>query len=201
MAFHFYKTRKAGGVIIPGQQKEKELVPTVPNLVLRELVVALVVLSFIFILSVFLDAPLRERANPAYSPNPAKAPWYFMGIQELIMHFHPFFAVVLIPLLILFFLFYLPFLKYDRYDGGVWFSSSKGKQLTLISALTALALTPMLVIADEYLFHLATWLPDIPSILVDGIIPFVLIIGAILLFHIIEALLQYKRDLRKAIEK
>ena len=81
--------------------KDEPMVDTQPNLVSREFVVALVLLAFLLAISVIFDAPLRERANPSFSPNPAKAPWYFMGLQELLIHFHPFFAVVVFPVTII----------------------------------------------------------------------------------------------------
>ncbi len=103
MAFHFWRVRKAHGVVIPRSVDEApdeapEYVLTLPNLLLRELVVACLLIAFIMVMSVLFDAPLGEAANPGMSPNPAKAPWYFVGLQELLLHFHPFFAVVAIPL-------------------------------------------------------------------------------------------------------
>ena len=70
MAFHFWKVRKAGGVVVPGGSKndDKEYVPTVPHLVAREFVVALVLLAVIMMVSAFRDAPLLEKANPAIEP-------------------------------------------------------------------------------------------------------------------------------------
>ena len=104
------------------------MVSTVPNLVARELVVALVLVASLLLLSILFDAPLRERANPSFSPNPAKAPWYFMGLQELLIHFHPFFAVVVFPGMILAGSLWLPYIKYDDNNYGIWFLSEKGKK-------------------------------------------------------------------------
>ena len=97
MGYHFWRIRKAGGVIVAEKDKDGAMVDTQPHLVNREFVVAMVLLAFLFIISSLFDAPLRERANPSFSPNPAKAPWYFMGLQELLIHFHPFFAIVVFP--------------------------------------------------------------------------------------------------------
>ena len=86
--YHFWRIRKGGGVIVPQHKANSPMVNTSPHLVAREFVVAMVLIAFLLWISVFLDAPLRKRANPAYSPNPAKTPWYFMGIQELLIHIH-----------------------------------------------------------------------------------------------------------------
>ena len=103
-AFHFWLVRKGGGVILPrppGPEPAPRptMVPTSPNLVFRELVVALVLVAGVLLTAAVFDAPLLAQANPGMSPNPAKAPWYFMGIQELLVHLHPAFAVLVVPLL------------------------------------------------------------------------------------------------------
>ena len=92
MPFHFWRVRKAGGVVIPvslneGVSDGSQRVPSVPNLVVRELTVALVIIAGLFVFSVCFDATLAGKANPGMSPNPTKAPWYFSGIQELLQHF------------------------------------------------------------------------------------------------------------------
>lgn len=68
-----------------------------PHLLVRHFVAALVVLLAVMVISVFFDAPLRDVANPTVTPNPEKAPWYFAALQELLAHFHPLVAGVLIP--------------------------------------------------------------------------------------------------------
>ena len=175
MTFHFWKVRKAGGVAPPRprSEKEKRLVSSYPGLVVREAVVALALLAFLFILAVFKDAPMHERANPAFSPNPVKAPWYFIGIQEMLMHFHPFVGAILIPVTILGFLFYLPWIHYPKNNAGIWFSSPLGRKVAGVSALIALGLTPLLIIADEYWIHFNLWFPSLPSIISEGLFPVV----------------------------
>ena len=66
------------------------------------------------------DAPLGAPANPGMSTNPAKSPWYFVGFQELQLHFHPLVAVVVIPFLAALALFAIPYLRYpEAVDGPV----------------------------------------------------------------------------------
>ena len=72
-------------------------VHTWPHLLAAEFVAALLCTAFTFIFSVFVNAPLLELANPNQTPNPSKAPWYFLGLQELLTMFHPMIAGVTIP--------------------------------------------------------------------------------------------------------
>ena len=68
-----------------------------PHLLVRHAVAALVILAVVMVLALLFDAPLREIANPTETPNPEKAPWYFAALQELLAHFHPLVAGVLVP--------------------------------------------------------------------------------------------------------
>jgi quinol-cytochrome oxidoreductase complex cytochrome b subunit len=104
MGFHFWRIRKAGGLVIPRRPGEEHVenpvrVPVLPNLLLREVVTALALIACVLMLAVFFNAPMGDAANPGLSPNPTKAPWYFAGLQELLLHLHPTFAVFVIPLL------------------------------------------------------------------------------------------------------
>jgi menaquinol-cytochrome c reductase cytochrome b/c subunit len=72
-------------------------VHTWPHLLLIEFVAALGVTAFLLFFSFFVNAPLLELANPNKTPNPSKAPWYFLGLQELLTMFHPMIAGVTIP--------------------------------------------------------------------------------------------------------
>ncbi|HEY9115962.1 MAG TPA: cytochrome b N-terminal domain-containing protein [Bacteroidales bacterium] len=177
MSYHFWKVRKAGGVVVPADV-QKKFVPTIPNLVQREFVVALVSLAVIILLSIFFNAPLKEIANPAFSPNPAKAPWYFMGIQELVMHFHPLLAVYVIPIILLTGLVWIPYFNYTEDYSGKWFATAKGKKLVVNAAFIALIVVPLLVIIDEY------WNPfsELPALVGNGLIPF-LIVAALFGFY------------------
>jgi hypothetical protein len=81
-----------------------------PHLLIEEFVAMLVMLAGLVIFSTFVNAPLRELANPNLTPNPSKAPWYFLGLQELLRYFHPMVAGVLFaPTLILLALAVVPY--------------------------------------------------------------------------------------------
>ena len=80
------------------------------------------------------DAPLAEEANPAVPENPAKAPWYFLGLQELVSY-SAFMGGVAIPAIVVIGLMLTPYLDRDPEDVGVWFSGPKGKRITLLSGL------------------------------------------------------------------
>jgi len=188
MPFHFWRVRKAGGLVIPRKPDEdrgsrEEKVPTIPNLILREIVVAVVLMAFIMFVSVIFNAPLGAKANPGLSPNPTKAPWYFAGIQELLLHFHPLFALFIIPILMMIVLFSIPYINYQTNTAGVWFASLKGRNMAVSSALVAIVVTPLGIVADEFVIDFVAWLPDIPGEINNGLMPFALMLTATILFY------------------
>ena len=89
---------------------EDDMVMVWPHLLVRHGVAAISVLLLVLVISVFFDAPLREVANPTLTPNPEKAPWYFAALQELLAHFHPLVAGVLVPTAIIIGLVALPYI-------------------------------------------------------------------------------------------
>ena len=182
MGFHFWRIRKAGGVIVPDTSREEPMVDTQPNLVAREFVVALALLAFLLVLSVLLDAPLRERANPSFSPNPAKAPWYFLGLQELLIHFHPFFAVVIFPLTLITGSFFLPYILLTDNNQGIWFLSEKGRKAGKFSAVSGFVFTVVFILVSEMLPDPETILRSVPSIITTGLVPFILVTGTMYFF-------------------
>lgn len=101
------------GKPVAGERKEPaddDMVLVWPHLLVRHAVAGLSVTLLVAIIAVFVDAPLREVANPSVTPNPEKAPWYFAALQELLAHFHPLVAGVLIPTAIIVGLMALPYI-------------------------------------------------------------------------------------------
>jgi hypothetical protein len=95
-------TQRLLTVVKSGSIQEVKATPidkvhTWPHLLAAEFVASLLCLAFTFIFSVFVNAPLLQFANPNQTPNPSKAPWYFLGLQELLTMFHPMIAGVTIP--------------------------------------------------------------------------------------------------------
>jgi menaquinol-cytochrome c reductase cytochrome b/c subunit len=106
------------GKPVAGESKdpaEDDTVMVWPHLLVRHGVAALVVMFLVMIIAVFFDAPLRDVANPTVTPNPEKAPWYFAALQELLAHFHPLIAGVLVPGAIIAGLVSLPYIDSSKY--------------------------------------------------------------------------------------
>jgi len=189
MPFHFWRVRKAGGVVLPrslheSQEKKIEYVSTIPNLVLREAVAALILIAFVLMYSVIFNAPLEAEANPGMSPNPAKAPWYFLGIQEMLLHFHPLFAVAVIPLFFMIMSLLLPYLKVDVQMPGIWFISQKGRQMGKVSAIAAVIFTSFSIAADEFVIDFTSLMPGLPDGITNGLIPIIIVVAVLYGFYI-----------------
>ena len=133
-------------------------------------------------MSVLFDAPLRERANPSISPNPAKAPWYFMGLQELLIHFHPFFVVVVFPLILIAGSIWLPYIKTGDKNQGIWFLSQKGKNAGMYSLAAGFVFAVLFILISELLPDPERVIPFLPSLITTGLVPFIIVTGSIFLF-------------------
>ena len=83
------------------EREQGDRVNVWPHLLIEEFVAMLVLLAGMVIFATFVNAPLRELANPNLTPNPSKAPWYFLGLQELLRYFHPMVAGIVVPTFIL----------------------------------------------------------------------------------------------------
>ncbi len=95
-----------------------------PHLLYREILVALGVVIVMHLVALIFNAPLEEMADPTRTPNPAKAPWYFLGLQELV-HYSALVGGVLVPTLLVAALLLLPYVDTDPSGGGVWFARER----------------------------------------------------------------------------
>ena len=156
--WHFWLVRRAGGLVRVENDEHTAVdrVPTTPNLIIREAAVGLTLVAFVLVLAIFWNTPLLEQANPGMSPNPAKAPWYFMGFQELLLHLHPVFAVFVWPLLGAAAFLCVPFWRDTALPTGVWFGSDRGKSLAVWTTAISVVATLTLILVDNLLLGSST---------------------------------------------
>lgn len=120
--------------------------------------VTMVTVLAMLVLGVLFDAPLREMANPAVPENPAKAPWYFLGLQELVSY-SAFMGGVGIPAIVVLGLALVPYLDREKEDVGLWFSGRRGRRVTWLSAVVG----TVLVVGMLWFTVSIGWLRDWPS--------------------------------------
>ncbi len=96
--------------LVVRRREDEETVVTFPALVFKEFLAGLAIFIFLLLVSIFVNAPLLQRANTAITPNPAKAPWYFLGLQELLERFPPVMAGVAFPTMVIIGMMLTPYL-------------------------------------------------------------------------------------------
>jgi hypothetical protein len=105
----------------PRELEESRMkVDVMPHLLKREFITALVVTVILVIWSIAINAPLEEMADPSATPNPSKAPWYFLGLQEMLVYFDPWIAGVIFPTLIIIGLIAIPYLDKNPKGNGYY---------------------------------------------------------------------------------
>lgn len=158
-----------------------------PIVLLWEIVLLLGVTLGLFLFSLIKQAPLEEIANPMVTTDPAKAPWYFIGLQELLEHMHPTVAGVLIPGSLVAFLILLPYLDSERKGAGVWFGSSESRRMVIWASLYTLMVMPAYILLDNA-FSLREVLRDVvPQWVAQGLIPIAILGGLVILPLLIVA--------------
>ena len=148
----------------------EQTVPSVPHLFYAELGVLMVTVLICVALALVSNAPLKELANPSVPENPAKAPWYFLGLQELVS-FSAFMGGVGIPAIVLLGLGLIPFLDREELGTGEWFGGPGGWRLAGWSLVVGLV-APLAIEAVAIRFGwLREWFPDIPQLVVTFVNP------------------------------
>ncbi len=147
-----------------------ETAPSWPYLMRAELLIFMITMMVCVLLGMLFDAPLTEPANPNVPENPAKAPWYFLGLQEMVSY-SAFVGGIVIPAVSVLGLVLIPFLDREKEKSGVWFSGNQGKRVALMS-LAVGAICAIFCVAFPVSFGwLRNWFPSIPQIVVILINP------------------------------
>ena len=169
---HFWRIRKDGGLSRPqlqsaktGDIRNEEKFYSWPVVMWAELSILLLTVAALLVMAFLFDAPLRERANPDFPENPAKSPWYFLGIQELVSY-SAFAGGVIIPILFLVFLISIPYIDKEDDNLGSWFSGIKGRKLAWQSLGFSLIITVVFVYIMVRFGWFRNWFPDIPQIII-----------------------------------
>jgi hypothetical protein len=102
------------------EAKQADKVQVWPYLVKVEFLVAIIVMIILTVWSITINAPLEEPANPTLTPNPSKAPWYFLGLQEMLVYFDPWIAGVMLPTFILIGLILVPYIDINPKGNGYY---------------------------------------------------------------------------------
>jgi hypothetical protein len=135
-------------------------VMTWPEVVLRAAVAVEALLLGLVLLSLFWDAPLEGLADPMQTPNPAKAPWYFLGLQELLHYFPPVVGGVLIPTMVVLALIVIPYFGINIESEGFWIKNREKKIRGLAIVVAALA---------AFLAWFEVYSVLIPTVLIAGV--------------------------------
>jgi quinol-cytochrome oxidoreductase complex cytochrome b subunit len=148
-----------------------------PHLLWAEMAALMFTVAVSLVLGYFSDAPLKEMANPAIPENPAKAPWYFLGLQELVSY-SAFMGGVGIPSIVLIGLGLIPYLDRDPRGVGIWFGGPEGKKTFWRSLVFGLLSVLALLTFTVNFGWLRAWFPTIPQLIIIALNPGTFIVAA-----------------------
>lgn len=141
------------------RESDEKYVMTFPHLIVREIILFQLVVIGLSLAAIFFDAPLESIANPVETPNPAKAPWYFLGLQELLHYFPPIVAGVLLPALVVIGLLVIPYARINLEAEPLWATQSRRKLVAIAAVI--LLLTILFGVFD-------CWPVVIPTAIIGG---------------------------------
>ncbi|HEX9436286.1 MAG TPA: menaquinol-cytochrome C reductase [Candidatus Limnocylindria bacterium] len=161
-----------------------------PHLLVIEFIVAMLWLLALFVISAAFNAPLQDHSNPDHTPNPSKAPWYLLQLQELLLHMDKGLAGVIVPSIALFvFLPVIPYIDRSREGVGTWFTNRTGFRIFAFSSIFTVVLTFGLIFFDAatrpaFLRFATQNLPGGKVLFPDYVIPITVMLGlsAVLVF-------------------
>jgi Cytochrome b(C-terminal)/b6/petD len=153
-----FLTKKTSAKVVGERPRQ---VMSYPHLILREVMVLQGLVIALVLLSLFWDAPLEQLANPLLTPNPAKAPWYFLGLQELLHYFPPFVAGIILPGLVIVALVAIPYFEVNVKGEPFW-AGNKVKHLQIFSAVLLVLMVALLIFK--------AWTVIVPTVVVSALL-------------------------------
>lgn len=140
--------REAPVAVEESRKSPEDTVLTYPHLVVREAAAAMVVIGGLLLAALFLDAHLEEAANALKTPDPAKAPWYFLGLQEVVSWSTPFIGGVLVPGLMVLALLAIPYFRPNPVGVGVWFHPARRR--AVVAFTIGLVVNVLLIVVGMF---------------------------------------------------
>jgi hypothetical protein len=134
----------------PKEKEDSEKVLVWPDLVYTELICMVALTAFLLLWAIALKAPLEEPASSVKTPNPSKAPWYFLGLQEMLVYYDPWMAGVVLPSLVIFGLMAIPYLDFNKAGNG-YYTIEQRKFAYLVFQFGFLELWVTLIILGTFL--------------------------------------------------
>ncbi|MEO8286425.1 MAG: menaquinol-cytochrome C reductase [Chloroflexota bacterium] len=131
-------------------EQETGTVQVWPHLVVIEFLGALIITINMVLLSTLFNGPFLGLANPDKTPNPSKAPWYFLNLQELLLHMNPALAGVIVPTLALVLIAAIPYVDRGSKGLGVWWYSPRGPKVAMFTAIYTTAVAGALIALDKF---------------------------------------------------
>src|SRR5438874_945496 len=122
-----------------------------PHLLVIEFIAAMLWFIGLFVISAAFNAPLQDHSTPDCTPNPSKAPWYLLNLQELLLHMDKGLAGVIVPTIWIVFMMAIPYIDRSREGVGIWFTAPRGLRVTYFAAAYATVLTFSLIVLDKLL--------------------------------------------------
>ncbi len=155
----------------PRRERDEEVLVW-PDLVFVEFIASVLFLILMMVLSTIINPPSLDKANSDVTPNPSKAPWYFLNLQELLLHMHPALAGVVVPTVALILLAAVPYLDRSNEGQGVWWGGTRrAVDIVLGSLVFSFVFTWLLILYDngaqDKIYntitgnHLPTWLRSV----------------------------------------
>src|SRR5215510_10294414 len=134
----------------PMEKVDDEKVLVWPDLVYTELICMIALTALLLVWAIVLKAPLEEPASRVKTPNPSKAPWYFLGLQEMLVYFDPWYAGVVLPSLVIFGLMAIPYMDFNKKGNG-YYTIAERKFSYLVFQFGFLELWVTLIVLGTFL--------------------------------------------------
>lgn len=183
-----YAPRKTYGLmcLVKGKsnvvgRSPEQTVSSWPHMMINIVGLFMITFAFTCIYAYFIDAPLKEMANPSVPENPAKAPWYFLGLQELVSY-SAFMGGMGIPTLALLGLALIPYLDREKQEMGRWFDIKEGKRVAWISFIYTAAITIGMLIFTVSFGWLRNWFPGIHQLIIIFVNPGTVLVALFVLW-------------------